>query len=138
MQWSLLWTLLEEGWLPLALPLALSSGRWSLVLTANPTTSQKRRPGRAVRHASSPSPSALGDVTWIMTVIAVFLVGGRQISAHPYVFVISVMMTVPMVALFFGRYATKKIGGLTGDTLGATCTLVELAVLLALVIVGAS
>ena len=96
MQWSLLWTLLEEGWLPLALPLALSSGRWSLVLTAK-TQPPARKDGLGGLYATHLRPRHLlwATLTWIMTVIAVFLVGGRQISAHPYVFVISVMMTVP-------------------------------------------
>lgn len=38
------------------------------------------------------------------------------------------------IGLWSGRYSFKKIGGYTGDTLGATCELVECGVVLAMVV----
>lgn len=44
--------------------------------------------------------------------------------------------TVLLITLLFGRYCHNKIGGFTGDTLGATCELAELStVVVALLVV---
>lgn len=47
---------------------------------------------------------------------------------------ISIMIFSMLVAFLFGGFMVKKIGGITGDTLGAACELVEVAVLFLIVI----
>jgi adenosylcobinamide-GDP ribazoletransferase len=136
MQWSLLWTLLEDQRLLWALPLALSAGRWSLVLAAK-SQPPARQDGLGGMYATHLRPRHLlwATVAWIaVTSITVLVAATQGTSARPYVQGISAMATAAVVAAAFGRYARKKIGGLTGDTLGATSTIVELAVLLALVV----
>ncbi|MDY0211721.1 MAG: adenosylcobinamide-GDP ribazoletransferase [Desulfuromonadaceae bacterium] len=43
--------------------------------------------------------------------------------------------TVLLTTLLFGRYCRNKIGGFTGDTLGATCELAELITIIAALLV---
>ena len=46
-----------------------------------------------------------------------------------------IVALVLLITLLFGRYCRAKIGGFTGDTLGATCELAELSTLVAAVLV---
>jgi len=50
---------------------------------------------------------------------------------------LGLVFLVSLVSLMFGRLCKKKLGGATGDTLGATSELVELAVALAFTFHGA-
>jgi adenosylcobinamide-GDP ribazoletransferase len=48
---------------------------------------------------------------------------------------LSIVALVLFATLLFDRYCRAKIGGFTGDTLGATCELAELVTIIAAVLV---
>jgi len=47
-----------------------------------------------------------------------------------------VMVFAMLIAFLFGRFIVKKVGGITGDSLGASCELVEAAVLFLIAIMA--
>ncbi|MFA5008511.1 MAG: adenosylcobinamide-GDP ribazoletransferase [Candidatus Omnitrophota bacterium] len=48
---------------------------------------------------------------------------------------LAIMALAMLVAFLFGKFMLRKIGGITGDNLGAVCELVETAVLFAIAII---
>lgn len=67
---------------------------------------------------------------WIATLILILTAG---VMLHERGLLIAAL--VLLVIVLFGRYCRGKIGGFTGDTLGATCELAELATVVAAVLV---
>ena len=49
-----------------------------------------------------------------------------------------IFLTIALCAYIFGRFINKKIGGITGDTLGATNELIELIILLSVCVLERS
>lgn len=97
--------------------IAPALGRWStLVLT---TTFRYARTGPSVTAGMGKPIFALGTV--IMLVLLAFMASVRALIAA---------MAVTLVTLCFGFYCRKRIGGITGDTLGANVELSECASLL--------
>lgn len=134
LKWSLIWALLQSQRLVWALPLALSASRWSLVLMAKSQPSARKDGlGRTYAKHLRPRHLVWATLAWIAAVAtALFLKGSLGPTGVPDRKWTLALVTAPAISLLFGRYVTKKIGGLTGDTLGATSELVELAVLLVL------
>lgn len=49
---------------------------------------------------------------------------------------IALMAVIAIMVVIFGSYCTKKIGGITGDTIGATSELTEVIILFSILIIG--
>jgi adenosylcobinamide-GDP ribazoletransferase len=103
-----------------AMPLA---GRCAIVLTMAclPYARQGEGLGRLF-YVSSSRLTALGALLVLAGVVA--FAGGRMVLA--------VLAAVLMTVLFFSLWCWRKIGGATGDTLGAVCELTEMMVALAM------
>lgn len=131
LKWSLMWTLLQSQRLIWALPLALSASRWSLVLMARSQPSARKDGlGRTYALHLRRRHLVWATLAWIaVSAAALPLERSLSLADVPLKGTLALVIA-PAVSLLFGRYVTKKIGGLTGDTLGATSELVEVAVLL--------
>lgn len=139
LKWALVSSLLLSKDLPWALPLALASSRWSLVLAA-----RSQPPARSsglgqlyTRHLGS-RHLIWATVAWLLTAGLVLTVAslsqaGSLLPEGGILQPCLALVAAPIVALWFGRYVSRKIGGMTGDTLGATNELVEIAMLLLLI-----
>jgi len=73
--------------------------------------------GRLYHEHARPWPLVLALVSGVVIVVALLGAGGAVLAA-----------LAAAVALLFGRFATGRLGGLTGDVYGATGMLVEIAV----------
>jgi adenosylcobinamide-GDP ribazoletransferase len=112
----------QSNWIP-ALILTPALGRWSILLLT------------AALPYARPSASAIDgmgkrSLFWGTAVVAVAMVAamsGRACIA---------MAAAAMVAAAFGLYCRRRIGGITGDTLGANLQLCESAALIAFLWVG--
>jgi adenosylcobinamide-GDP ribazoletransferase len=71
-------------------------------------------------------------VLWVLAVAA-SLIGARLLGAAP---VLVSLVAAAFVALLMARWLRRRLGGFTGDTLGATQQLGELAIYLALVAIA--
>lgn len=85
------------------------------------------RPGglASLTHRQAAPPHAWLAVSLLVMTALVVLHGRGLIVAAP----------VLVATLLFGRYCRTKIGGFTGDTLGATCELAELVTIIAAVMI---
>jgi adenosylcobinamide-GDP ribazoletransferase len=101
-----------------ALILAPTLGRWAIVYSA--AMFPLARPGGMAAHFRT----GLGrrELTWAALTAAVIsgLVGGMGLLAF---------VSAAIAAFTFGRWATLRLGGVTGDVYGATCEWVETVVL---------
>ena len=106
----------HSNWLP-ALLVTPALGRWSiLLLTA--TLPYAR---------SSPSAiSGMGRLSLLWGTCVIAAATAAAMSARGLIAIVAVMF----VSALFGFYCKRKIGGITGDTLGANLQLCESAVLL--------
>jgi adenosylcobinamide-GDP ribazoletransferase len=96
-------------------------GRWAMVPLAYRLQPARNDQGQGARMAQKTSTSTLV----IATALAVILVSlGRGLSA------IAMIVVACGVAALTGVHYRRRIGGITGDCLGATCQLTECAVYL--------
>jgi cobalamin synthase len=106
-----------------AVLLTPAMGRWSiLLLTAALPYARKT--------ASVVSDMSKGAVVWGTLILAAAVAASRLWSAG------AAAATAVMVSACFGVYCRRKIGGITGDTLGANVQLCECAALLAFLWTG--
>jgi cobalamin 5'-phosphate synthase/cobalamin synthase len=106
-----------------AVLLTPAMGRWSiLLLTAALPYARKT--------ASVVSDMSKGAVVWGTLILAAAVAASRLWSAG------AAAATAVMVSAYFGVYCRRKIGGITGDTLGANVQLCECAALLAFLWTG--
>lgn len=101
---------------PAAIILMCTLGRWSLVL-AMWAFPYARAEGKAKDYIEGLTPRIVGIATLICLLIAVLFKG------------LWVMILVAGVAYLIGVGAKKKLGGITGDVLGATNEMAEVTVL---------
>jgi cobalamin 5'-phosphate synthase/cobalamin synthase len=107
----------RSGWVP-ALILTPALGRWSILLLT------------AALPYARPSASAIDrmgkrSLLWGTAAILIAMAAAR--SGHAW----AAMAVVAAVSAAFGFYCRRRIGGITGDTLGANLQLCESAALLA-------
>lgn len=106
---------------PLALILAPGLGRWAIVLvTRLYPYARSEGMGRDFKDAVRWPHAALAGT---IAAAAAWLLGG--------VVGLGIWLFAGLAALLFGRWVAARLGGLTGDTYGATCELVEAGVLVA-------
>jgi adenosylcobinamide-GDP ribazoletransferase len=104
----------------IAMPLA---GRCAIVLTM--AWLPYARPGEGLGRLFY-SPSTRLTALWALVLLAAVVAwGGWRISC-------GVLVAVLTTVLFFSLWCRNKIGGATGDTLGAVCELTELMVAVAM------
>ena len=129
-----LWVLLALRWAALvalgprslvALPLAMAWGRWSmaLILTALPPAAQGL--GSRVRQDLGRGPLALATLLAGLVTAAAWAMGQRQVWPPA--------AAAALAALAWTWYLKRRMGGQTGDLLGAGNQLAEAAALLVLV-----
>lgn len=123
MKWVLLTALLEAGWLwpAILIPAILSRGAMAGAMAALPFA---REDGLA-RHVGRPKAKAAILAALVSGLIAVALAGPNGLFA---------LALVAAVSLGVARLAQAKIGGQTGDVLGAIQHLTEIAALATLVV----
>lgn len=95
-------------------------GRWSMVFScqAYPATGNKQSLGRKfIGHIEL---KQIVRATLIMVILLTVLAGIKALIIFPLIFIISIL---------FNNFIVKKIGGLTGDTLGGLNELIEVATL---------
>ncbi len=122
---------LPAGWVAAAAwVLALAAGRAAIAIGSGPGTAPARRDGLGVAVIGSVTAPLLVLVAAQMVLIGSSLVILRDISA------LAVLVGAPLstitVALVVRVMARKRLGGSTGDVLGATAELTTAAVLLML------
>jgi len=105
-----------------ALLLMCILSRWALVLSML-LFSYAREKGKAKTLIQGTDSRVFGLST-IVTLVCVIIFGGMQ--------GLLIMAIVAMIAYVFGKFASSKIGGITGDTLGATNELIETITLFAI------
>ncbi|HWB96722.1 MAG TPA: adenosylcobinamide-GDP ribazoletransferase [Bryobacteraceae bacterium] len=113
-------TLLQPGVPVAALVLAPALGRWTILPLSLflPYARESASVAQAIGKGT-----ALWGTAWALLLLAL---------AHTFR-ALGAAAAVLVVTFLFGRYCRRKIGGFTGDTLGANVQLSELAVLLAFV-----
>jgi adenosylcobinamide-GDP ribazoletransferase len=104
----------------IVMPLA---GRCAIVLTM--ACLPYARPGEGLGRLFY-SPSTRWAALWAMVVLAAVL------SWSGWHLVLPVLVAVALTVLLFSLWCRSKIGGATGDTLGAACELTELMVAVAM------
>jgi len=117
----------QSDWIP-ALILTPALGRWSILLLT------------AALPYARPSASAIEgmgkrSLFWGTGFIFVAMVAGTLVTAMSTRAYVAVAAAVAVTAAF-GFYCRRRIGGITGDTLGANVQLCESAVLLAFLWTG--
>ena len=121
LRWSALTALLEAGaaWGPLLAAGALSRAAMPAVMAALPAA----RPGGLSAAVGRPNGGIALAAAALATGIALLVAGGAGLWAAVW---------VALVALWVGRLALSRLGGQTGDVLGAVQVATETAALLAL------
>jgi adenosylcobinamide-GDP ribazoletransferase len=128
-----LWVLLAFRWAALlalgrrsllALPLAMAWGRWSMALTLGALPPVAQGLGSRVRQGLGRGPLVLATVMAGLVTAAAWAFGWRQLWQPP--------VAAGLAALVWICYLKRRLGGQTGDLLGAGNQLAEAAVLLAL------
>ncbi len=97
-------------------------GRWSMVIAAHTAPYARKEGGLGEPFLAQLSPR---DVVWagVVFVFALPFLWGPSAGALA-------ILSVALIAVGFASLSTKLCGGVTGDTLGATNELAELALLL--------
>ncbi len=124
LKWVLLADAMAHGtvWAALLVPAMLSRGAMAVMMAALPFA---RDEGEGLaRHVGQPSQNTAAMAAVAAGVCALMFSGGAGLLA---------VLTVAVAAIGLARLALSKIGGQTGDVLGATQSLTELAALAALV-----
>ena len=111
---------------PGALVLMCSLSRWS-VAPQMFFFPYARKEGKAAIFITGMSPKIFISSTLIAAACAFLVLGLKGLT---------VLLGVGFFAYFFGKLASSKINGITGDTLGATIELTEIVILSALCIMG--
>ena len=105
-----------------ALIAAFIMGRWSLVFACHRFSYARTGQGKAKAFIGAVTNAQLAVATASMLILAVLLAGfGRAIA---------LFITAFLITILLGAFLKKKIGGITGDTLGAQNELVEISSLL--------
>lgn len=112
---------LDRGQSLRALVVAASTGRWAALLHAR-LTRPARTDGLGVSFAITAFALAIATATAVA--VAVLLLGARDGAAA--------LVGALIAALLVTAWSRSALGGRTGDTLGASVTLAEVAVLLTL------
>jgi adenosylcobinamide-GDP ribazoletransferase len=100
--------------------LAPTLGRWSMVLLCATSTYARPKGGAASAYIGQLNDWTMGIATLLCTAIAYLLFRFRGLG---------VMVVAAGFTWAFRRYTERRIGGMTGDTLGACNELVEVLVL---------
>jgi cobalamin 5'-phosphate synthase/cobalamin synthase len=103
----------------------LGGDRWFVAVLLTPAMGRYAR-----KTASVVSDMSKGAVVWGTLILAAAVAASRLWSAG------AAAATAVMVSACFGVYCRRKIGGITGDTLGANVQLCECAALLAFLWTG--
>ncbi len=114
-----LWVADAPRWQALLLMGLLS--RWAIVLLA--ARFPYARPsgtGKAIHDGASPTRAIVATLIAMVIAVALAGIGG-----------LAMLALVGLVAISLGRYATSRLGGLTGDVYGAGVVISESTVLLA-------
>ncbi len=113
---------------PSALLLMCFLSRWSMVLVMY-VFPYARKEGKAALFMSGRQPFMFACASLITIVLAYAIWGfwGIVLTA-----------IVAVAAVLFGAYCTRKIGGMTGDTIGATNEIIEIIIVAAIIIIGRS
>jgi adenosylcobinamide-GDP ribazoletransferase len=113
---------------PAALILMCVFSRWAMVFSMS-IFPYAREEGKAKVFIQGMTP---GIFVWAtaVTLASIFLVG--KISG---LFILGICA---LVTFAFGKIITRKLGGITGDTIGATCEITEIIVLFAVCIIERS
>ena len=106
---------IDTGMKPAALVLMCVLGRWSMVLSMS-LFPYARKGGKAGAFIEGMKPAILIISTMIALAISYF---SWQVHG------LSIFAIVAGATYLFGKHATRRIGGITGDTLGASCELNE-------------
>ncbi len=96
-------------------------GRWSQILCASISTYARDDEGTGQIIVETLNPKHLIFSSWLPGILIFFFCGLKSIY---------VLFIVLIVSLVFVSYVKGKIGGMTGDTLGAANEIAELTVLL--------
>jgi adenosylcobinamide-GDP ribazoletransferase len=111
--------------LPYALLVALPAARWAMVVVLRLFPPARQTGLGALFHQAVTTRRLM--VTTIGTLIIVLLAG--QFAG------LLSLIVVLLVTLILGRYITRSIGGLTGDTYGAIAEVTEVVALLVMILV---
>jgi adenosylcobinamide-GDP ribazoletransferase len=118
---------LETSRAALALAVAPAIGRWSMVWLCASSTYARPEGGTASGFIGHVGRRTFLTATCFCAVIAFLLLG---------VWGLAMMAAAAAGTGAFRRYVEKRIGGMTGDTLGACCELVEVLALALLTLQG--
>ncbi|MFT4294541.1 MAG: adenosylcobinamide-GDP ribazoletransferase [Micropruina sp.] len=121
--------LLERGWGWLAVALALCAGRGALVIAARRGVPAARPDGLGTVFASS-VPLAAGATLW--AVLAVPLALGAWLAGASWWLGPLAAAVGAALAWYLVRAATRRLGGITGDVLGAAVEVATTGVLIVL------
>jgi len=110
---------------PWVLVAAPALGRWALVLGAHGA-----RPARG-DGLGSDFIAGLGRTELFGATVIAALLGGAALLWIDLKLCLAACLAVPLLTYLWSRFVERKIGGMTGDTLGALNEIAEVAVLLA-------
>jgi adenosylcobinamide-GDP ribazoletransferase len=112
----------KTNWIP-GLILAPALGRWSILLLT--ATLPYARPGASVVDGMGKRALVFGTLSMVVAL-------GAAQSGRAWI----AAAVVVVVTAWFGEYCRRRIGGITGDTLGASVQLSECATLLTFLWLG--
>jgi len=112
---------LKPGIVPLALVLSLGLSRWSLTAASHLWPYARSESGTAGVFAGQIEKQQMVQATLMAVVISLFVCKLQ---------VFTVWVVLLLFFWLFNRYMSKRIGGITGDTLGALSEVCETVVLL--------
>ncbi|HEU4785653.1 MAG TPA: adenosylcobinamide-GDP ribazoletransferase [Ktedonobacterales bacterium] len=116
----------------LALLIAPILGRWGMVyaVTRYPYT-RMAGAGAPFRSRSGPHLILASILMLVLLVASAFVIGSRESGTSTALVLVSLLLLATLLVLLgWLAWASRRLGGgLTGDTYGAACVLVELAVL---------
>jgi len=115
----------DESWILPSLVVAPTIGRWSMVWLCARSRNARASGGTASAYIGHVQKRDILIATIFCVAIAVALMSWRGLAA----FVIAAA-----AAEVFRRYVERRLDGMTGDTLGACCELIEVLTLMSLAI----
>jgi adenosylcobinamide-GDP ribazoletransferase len=114
---------MDPKWLLRTLIVVPAIGRWSMVWLCAKSRYARNEGGTASGYVGHVKSSGLAMATATGAVLAAVFLGWRGLAA---------LAIAAMATEIFRRYVEHRIGGMTGDTLGACSELVEVLVLIVL------